>query len=56
MQEIPRIVIPRNYLIEIIPSAYGCRETRMEIVETLDNSVPILADLGHNGKNENNKK
>ncbi|KAG9299515.1 hypothetical protein G9A89_020686 [Geosiphon pyriformis] len=29
--EIPQIAIPRNYLIEIIPSAYGCKETRMEI-------------------------
>ncbi|CAG8438304.1 8034_t:CDS:10, partial [Funneliformis caledonium] len=43
--EIPRIAIPRNYLIEIIPSAYGCRETRMEIVDTFDQSIPILADL-----------
>ncbi|CAG8652045.1 18266_t:CDS:2, partial [Acaulospora morrowiae] len=41
--EIPRIVIPRNYLIEIIPSAYGCHETRMEIVDTFDNPAPILA-------------
>ncbi|PKY40279.1 bifunctional 6-phosphofructo-2-kinase/fructose-2,6-bisphosphate 2-phosphatase [Rhizophagus irregularis] len=48
--EIPRIVIPRNYLIEIIPSAYGCRETRMEIVDTFVHSVPLLADLSHNGK------
>jgi 6-phosphofructo-2-kinase/fructose-2,6-biphosphatase 4 len=30
-QEIPSIHIPRNYLIEIKPSAYGCRETRLEI-------------------------
>ncbi|RHZ44785.1 hypothetical protein Glove_709g32 [Diversispora epigaea] len=40
--EIPGIVIPRNYLIEIIPSAYGCRETRMEIV---DDSFPVLSKL-----------
>ncbi|CAG8456826.1 15647_t:CDS:10 [Acaulospora colombiana] len=40
--EIPRIVIPRNYLIEIIPSAYGCRETRMEIIDSLNNPVPVL--------------
>ncbi|CAO3689319.1 unnamed protein product [Umbelopsis ramanniana] len=30
-EEIPSIHIPRNYLIEIRPSAYGCRETRLEI-------------------------
>ncbi|KAL1915589.1 uncharacterized protein VTP21DRAFT_6713 [Calcarisporiella thermophila] len=29
--EIPKIAIPRNYLIEIRPSAYGCREKRLEI-------------------------
>ncbi|RUS28376.1 hypothetical protein BC938DRAFT_481962 [Jimgerdemannia flammicorona] len=28
---IPRIAIPRNYLIEIVPSAYGCKEMRLEI-------------------------
>ncbi|CAI2161365.1 15837_t:CDS:10, partial [Funneliformis geosporum] len=48
--EIPRIAIPRNYLIEIIPSAYGCRETRMEIVDTFDQTIPILADLSNSGK------
>ncbi|OZJ03453.1 hypothetical protein BZG36_02737 [Bifiguratus adelaidae] len=31
-EDIPKIVIPRNYLIEIVPSAYGCKETRMEIL------------------------
>ncbi|RUP20962.1 histidine phosphatase superfamily [Jimgerdemannia flammicorona] len=29
--EIPGIAIPRNYLIEIVPSAYGCKEARLEI-------------------------
>ncbi|CAG8850282.1 12826_t:CDS:2, partial [Racocetra persica] len=40
--EIPRNVIPNNYLIEIIPSAYGCRETRMEIEYTVNQTVPSL--------------
>ncbi|KAI8087935.1 6-phosphofructo-2-kinase-domain-containing protein [Gilbertella persicaria] len=30
-REIPTISIPRSCLIEITPSAYGCKETRMEI-------------------------
>ncbi|KAI9365681.1 hypothetical protein BD770DRAFT_406056 [Pilaira anomala] len=29
--EIPTISIPRSCLIEITPSAYGCKESRMEI-------------------------
>ncbi|CAO3640364.1 unnamed protein product [Mucor hiemalis] len=31
--EIPSIPMPRSSLIEIMPSAYGCRETRVEIVD-----------------------
>ncbi|KAJ8657907.1 hypothetical protein O0I10_006435 [Lichtheimia ornata] len=29
--DIPTISVPRSFLIEITPSAYGCKETRMEI-------------------------
>ncbi|ORY94169.1 6-phosphofructo-2-kinase-domain-containing protein [Syncephalastrum racemosum] len=29
--EIPTISIPRNFLIEITPSAYGCKEARMQL-------------------------
>ncbi|KAI8370639.1 6-phosphofructo-2-kinase-domain-containing protein [Radiomyces spectabilis] len=29
--EIPTISIPRPFLVEITPTAYGCKETRMEI-------------------------
>ncbi|CAG8472188.1 5576_t:CDS:10 [Dentiscutata heterogama] len=42
--EIPRNIIPKNYLIEIIPSAYGCRETRMEIEYTVNQTVPSLTN------------
>ncbi|RUS21930.1 6-phosphofructo-2-kinase-domain-containing protein, partial [Endogone sp. FLAS-F59071] len=35
--EIPRIAIPQHYLIEIVPSAYGCKETRMEILDVDEN-------------------
>ncbi|KAI8364231.1 6-phosphofructo-2-kinase-domain-containing protein [Blakeslea trispora] len=31
-REIPTISIPRSCLLEITPSAYGCKESRMEIV------------------------
>ncbi|CAG8615710.1 19902_t:CDS:2 [Cetraspora pellucida] len=47
-QEIPRNVIPKNYLIEIIPSAYGCRETRMEIEYTVNQIVPSLTKSNSN--------
>ncbi|KAI8878909.1 bifunctional 6-phosphofructo-2-kinase/fructose-2,6-bisphosphate 2-phosphatase [Backusella circina FSU 941] len=31
--EIPTIPMPRPFLIEIMPTAYGCKETRVEIVD-----------------------
>ncbi|KAI9482966.1 MAG: 6-phosphofructo-2-kinase-domain-containing protein [Benjaminiella poitrasii] len=31
--EIPYIPMPRDYLISIMPSAYGCKESRVEIVD-----------------------
>ncbi|CAJ0872570.1 2546_t:CDS:2, partial [Entrophospora sp. SA101] len=43
--EIPTIVIPKNYLIEIIPTAYGCRENRMQIFDNDSFDVPILSSL-----------
>nr|CAG8563832.1 9247_t:CDS:10 [Entrophospora candida] len=43
--EIPTIVIPKNYLIEIIPTAYGCRENRMQIFDSDSFDVPILSSL-----------
>jgi 6-phosphofructo-2-kinase/fructose-2,6-biphosphatase 4 len=35
-QEIPRISIPRNILIEIAPTAYGAKESRMQFIEIED--------------------
>ncbi|KAG2175035.1 hypothetical protein INT43_006097 [Umbelopsis isabellina] len=32
-QEIPRISIPRNILIEVAPTAYGAKESRMQFIE-----------------------
>jgi 6-phosphofructo-2-kinase / fructose-2,6-biphosphatase 4 len=32
--EIPRIPIPRNTLIEVTPTAYGAKESRMQFIET----------------------
>ena len=29
--DIPSISVPRSFLIEITPSAYGCKESRMKI-------------------------
>ncbi|KAG2189210.1 hypothetical protein INT44_004352 [Umbelopsis vinacea] len=33
-EEIPRIPIPRNTLIEVTPTAYGAKESRMQFIET----------------------
>jgi len=33
-EEIPRIPMPRNTLIEVTPTAYGAKESRMQFIET----------------------
>ncbi|KAJ2961772.1 hypothetical protein NQZ79_g3078 [Umbelopsis isabellina] len=35
-QEIPRISIPRNILIEVAPTAYGAKESRMQFFESYE--------------------